>query len=716
MPCRSTPSLSLRSISSLGRCAVRSGRNRYWGALLAVAVLLIGSAARAQTSTVPGALHVDATQVAAGMEWFITGDSNLNCVVTTSFRPAAGGAWRTGQPLLRVEPGSFNPQQVDPGNLLAGSLFDLAPATDYLVRLVLHDVDGGAADTTVPFRTRDWPRLPANARTRHVVPGSGGGSGTTGDPFRGISAADAAASPGDLFLLAPGVYTGVVDLRASGTPADPIVWIGVSRDQSVIDGQLLRRNAIELQGTHDVQLRNLTVRNPGKSCLSASGTRNIAVIGCRLDFSVRSGWELCGLDFRGNAHENVFVSGNEMTGPLNWAEGRNEDHFGVILVGKGHVVRYNRIHGVYDAVQVGGDRDSVVTSNCDVYGNELYDCTDDGIEFDGSRHNIRCFDNRITNVLTGLSCQPVYGGPIYMLRNVVYNWQLKPLKFHSYPTGMIVVNNTLIGANERGWGGGEWRRAILRNNLILGGSNSGFSGSPICLFTLGQRADLDYDGWYQVLPNRFARFNDVSYPTLQAFQAGTLMEQHGRLVNYGIFVDAAEPALGPYLGVPTYFPPYAPGSANVSLKPGAAAVDAGLALANLNDGWLGAAPDLGAYELGKPVPSYGPAADPVSGIGGTRAYGSALALRISPEPSYDEVRIAWPSSAESEDESGGGTIGIFDATGRRVRRVQELRGSSWRWDGRDDRGREVSAGVYWVRLELAGRIAPGRLVRIHGGR
>jgi len=36
------------------------------------------------------------------------------------------------------------------------------------------------------------------------------------------------------------------------------------------------------------------------------------------------------------------------------------------------------------------------------------------------------------------------------------------------------------------------------------------------------------------------------------------------------------------------------------------AVDAGLILPNINDGFAGTAPDLGAYELGQPLPSYGP--------------------------------------------------------------------------------------------------------------
>ena len=44
----------------------------------------------------------------------------------------------------------------------------------------------------------------------------------------------------------------------------------------------------------------------------------------------------------------------------------------------------------------------------------------------------------------------------------------------------------------------------------------------------------------------------------------------------------------------------------MTLRPGCTAVDAGAVLPNINEGFLGAAPDLGAFELGQPLPAYGP--------------------------------------------------------------------------------------------------------------
>jgi hypothetical protein len=42
------------------------------------------------------------------------------------------------------------------------------------------------------------------------------------------------------------------------------------------------------------------------------------------------------------------------------------------------------------------------------------------------------------------------------------------------------------------------------------------------------------------------------------------------------------------------------------LKRGSKAVDAGVRLPNVNDGFAGKAPDLGAYELDQIAPVYGP--------------------------------------------------------------------------------------------------------------
>ncbi len=51
---------------------------------------------------------------------------------------------------------------------------------------------------------------------------------------------------------------------------------------------------------------------------------------------------------------------------------------------------------------------------------------------------------------------------------------------------------------------------------------------------------------------------------------------------------------------------YNPEGMDFYLKPKSPAVDAGIVLPNINDGFTGRAPDLGAYETGMAEPVYGP--------------------------------------------------------------------------------------------------------------
>ena len=70
---------------------------------------------------------------------------------------------------------------------------------------------------------------------RHLAPGSGGGAGTGADPFGGLSAAQAAAEPGDLFLVHAGVHEGPFTLDGRGEAGRPTIWHG--EGEAVTDGQ-----------------------------------------------------------------------------------------------------------------------------------------------------------------------------------------------------------------------------------------------------------------------------------------------------------------------------------------------------------------------------------------------------------------------------------------------------------------------------------------------
>lgn len=88
--------------------------------------------------------------------------------------------------------------------------------------------------------------------------------------------------------------------------------------------------------------------------------------------------------------------------------------------------------------------------------------------------------------------------------------------------------------------------------------------------------------------------------------------------------------------------------------------------------------------------------------------GLALAARV--RPSRVPVVLDW-----SADEALAGAplvLALHDVTGRCVRRVAltATRSGRWTWDGRDDAGAVLSAGVYFARLATASRHADARVV------
>jgi hypothetical protein len=71
-------------------------------------------------------------------------------------------------------------------------------------------------------------------------------------------------------------------------------------------------------------------------------------------------------------------------------------------------------------------------------------------------------------------------------------------------------------------------------------------------------------------------------------------------LDFDIFEDMAPPDLAQRHHV------YHAMDLNFRLKAGSKAVDAGVVLPTINDGFTGTAPDLGALELNQPAPHYGP--------------------------------------------------------------------------------------------------------------
>ncbi len=91
-----------------------------------------------------------------------------------------------------------------------------------------------------------------------------------------------------------------------------------------------------------------------------------------------------------------------------------------------------------------------------------------------------------------------------------------------------------------------------------------------------------------------------SFTTLDEFRRQTGQEQHSREVDFDIFEKLAPP------NPVNEFAVYHAMDLNFQLKESGAAVDAGVVIPTVNEEHTGRAPDLGALEIGKSQPHYGP--------------------------------------------------------------------------------------------------------------
>ncbi len=94
-----------------------------------------------------------------------------------------------------------------------------------------------------------------------------------------------------------------------------------------------------------------------------------------------------------------------------------------------------------------------------------------------------------------------------------------------------------------------------------------------------------------------------AYKTLGEYSQATHQDTHSVLVDYDVFVNV--PRLDAK-DLKTVQKLYKAEEYDFRLRPGSAAIDRGVPLPNITDGYAGRAPDLGALEFGQAPPHYGP--------------------------------------------------------------------------------------------------------------
>jgi hypothetical protein len=439
-----------------------------------------------------------------------------------------------------------------------------------------------------------------------------------------------APRPGYLSLA--NLFDGTYYLTQSGTPEKPIVIKSAGDGEVIFDGAGCQ-TFFNLMGANYNYFEGITFRNTNVAFLL--GIKGIAgSSGFTLKHSkIYDVGRVIQDDWSGS--KNFYIADNSMvgrhdpnkmmgwTGAL-WAKFPEYpelllSEYAIKVYGQGHVVAYNYVANWHDGIDVAtygtpdGAPDDIpdrVPLAIDFYNNDIFNMGDNCFETDGGARNIRVFRNRCFNSASGaLSVQPMFGGPVYFYRNLVYNSPTGSLKYIEGSSGISTYNNTIIGEGRAGPASNE----TFRNNLILA---QGAFDPVFAITTYTNYTTSDYNGFrpnpgvkssFEWNSPVFMTASDFytppiarSFPTMKEYSETTGQEKHSVLVDYDVFANVRKPDMSDPQRV------YKTEDFDFKLKPGSAAVDAGVELPGITDGFTGRAPDLGAYELGRPLPHYGP--------------------------------------------------------------------------------------------------------------
>ena len=633
---------------------------------IALLLMFVACGLQAQNATAPGPFYVEhPTLLNLGFEWAIDGDANRNAVVEVRFRKEGASEWRPALPLLRVGGERVYREQYQMSYTVpegfAGSILNLEPGTSYECEFTLKDPDGvsGAAVERITVATRSEPQPYEGGRVLHVYPDDHEGPKLEPNfiglkhayygPGRGdwTSVRTMRAQPGDTILMHAGLYrperynyvdplsapfTGTISLSAKGTAEKPITIKAAGDGEVIFDGGGNSR-LFEVMASEHHMFDGLTFRNAEVAIFAGEkdvlGAKSLTVRNSRFEDVGAGVWT----EYSGSSDfyiaDNIFLGREDQMRVIGWNQAGSRSagiypshqlrsFFAVKVYGPGHVIAHNAIAYFHDGICIStyGPPEAELdrqASSIDIYNNDIHLSNDDFIESDGGVHNIRIFQNRgVSAAHNGYSAQPMFGGPVYFYRNLLYHvGNGSAFKLSAIPAGLLIYHNTMI--NEQ-TAGGPYSNAHWRNNLFIG------RGTPNRgVMTWGNATgnySSDYNGFrpnpgvkeqYRWLAPKSGETTyeptDAdwrSFATLAELREATGQEIHGVELDLDIFENLAPPDLAKRHHV------YHAMDLNFRLKAGSKAVDAGTPQPTVNDGFTGRAPDLGALERGQPEPHYGP--------------------------------------------------------------------------------------------------------------
>lgn len=401
----------------------------------------------------------------------------------------------------------------------------------------------------------------------------------------------------------PNEFEGALSLeQLKGTP-DGWIKIKGTESDNTISASYNVHDALYIANSEYVILEDLYIRGGYINAVHiANNAQHIRLINCDISEwgrqGIRSPKSGLYLDNKGNTinHDagirisevkNIVVERCYIHDPVgdtnHWAYGHPEGPSAMFVRSRGGlVVRYNdfiaadghrwndAIEGYYNGEKTGGP-----SRDADFYGNVLQYGQDDGIELDGGQMNVRFYNNKIEGFLCGISTVPFMVGPSYMWKNLIIN-----LGTETGGTG---------SAFKSGGGSGtlySYSRMYLFNNTIYTDGHAigqGGFGTPPNTFIYTTRNNIFMASNHSINDTVYVKESDYDYDLLSKKDGSPAtyfytenQEKHG-VFEAATFKSVAD---GLYMAE-------------------GAGVDKGAVVPNFMDDYEGAAPDIGAFELGK---------------------------------------------------------------------------------------------------------------------
>jgi len=492
---------------------------------------------------------------------------------TVRYRTVGAGEWREGYPL------AYGPRE----RQYRGSLVGLTPDTLYEICV---EAGGNRAEFRARTRSEVFPigtttYLPAGVTGETLVIREGG----TEKGWRLITPEPGKKAVSDVFNLAD--HNVVVE-------AGHVILRGLELKGAAIHGVLIR------PGVQNVVIEDCHITAWGRS-----GGARVWGIFQGSDSAIYAETGAGGLVIQRNLIENPRGGSND------WESGHPGGPQAISLHNSsgGNVIRYNTIrssedHGYNDGFG-GGDNFSFQGSpnrDSDIHGNIIANCWDDAIESEGANANVRIWSNYLHHTFTHVASAATSMGPLYIFRNVFGSSRIS----HQDPSGgtmlktggrdveingerastllghRFIFHNTALQPNGalNVFSGHEAHNTVTRNNIFYarGRTYPESRGEPPNDFK------NDLTGSYlggglilsMFLPSE--RLEWFLAPTMNRIRWGRIEYNRGGKIFF--ITDPLEAIPNP-------------------------ALDRGVRLPGFNDDFAGAAPDIGAFENGRPALRFG---------------------------------------------------------------------------------------------------------------